>query len=307
MIKKILLFAVFLMFIFVVKSYASRNSITQCFNHLRGQSYRTAKRYGLRAVKKHSHSFHAHLCLGEAYYKLGIYPPAINSFKKAISFTNKKNRLMIVYNWIGRIYSNIGDKKNALLYYNRSLTLERKLKNVNNESANLNNKIAVTYRKKDNYQKALYYDEKSLALARTKKDKANSYGNIGTDYFDMNNYIETIKFIKKALILDENIDNHYETGEYFLKLGSAYTYINNYSKAKNYIIKGINIEKRIGNKLMIGAGHLFLGFRYLKKGNNLNNAMISFEKAYKFFKEAGANKDASSCLNIVNKIKKKLY
>ncbi|MHB1702784.1 MAG: hypothetical protein ACYCS0_01005 [bacterium] len=127
MIKKILLLSVLLiLFVFTVKSYASPYSVNQCFNHIKAQSYKTARTWGIRAVNNHPQSFYARMCLGEADNKLGLHKPALYDFKKAIPLANSKNKLMGVYGRIEGIYKNEGHLKKALhyKYEKKSLTIK---------------------------------------------------------------------------------------------------------------------------------------------------------------------------------------
>ncbi len=177
MLKKILFLSLLILLIFSVKSYASPYSVNECYDHISAQAFKTARSWGIRAVDNHPKSFYAHLCLGIADVRLGLYKPALYDFKRAIPLASDKNRLGIVYNWIGLTFTSVGDEKNALMYDFRSLKLARELNDTSAESDGINN-IASIYQNEGKYQKALHYYKKSLALSQTKKEKALSYNNI---------------------------------------------------------------------------------------------------------------------------------
>jgi len=278
-------------------------SVNQCFDHINAQSYKSARVWGIRAVKNHPQSFNAHLCLGEAGYRLGLYNPAIYDFKHAIPLANDKNRLMVVYNLIGLSFNSVGNEKDALMYDFRSLKLARELNNTSFESADISN-IAGIYVNESNYKKALHYLKKSLALKRTKKGKAITYGNIGMFYSDMNNYAKAIKYTTKALNLNESIGYYYGAAIDYLNLGSIYIYVKNYPTAKRYILKGISMEKKIGNKKWIGVGYKYLGRLYRNEGDN-KKALLYYSKAYDMFKISGNTSGMQDCLFMINKIKNK--
>ena len=301
MLKKILFLSLLILLIFSVKSYAHPYSVNECSDHLSAQAFKTARSWGIRAVDNHPQSFYAHLCLGEADVRLGLYKPALYDFKRAIPLASDKNRLGIVYNWIGLTFTSVGDEKNALMYDFRSLKLARELNNTSGESNDIGN-IAGIYKNEGKYQKALLYDKKSLALKHTKKGKAISYNNIAMDYAEMNNYSEAIKYETKALNLDESIGDYYGTAMDYLNLGLLNTLDKNYVSAKKEILKGLSMEKKIGNKEWIGVGYKYLGRLYLNKENN-NKAYIYYEKAYKMFKISGNTPEAQYCLFMINKIK----
>ena len=301
MLKKILFLSLLILLIFSVKSYAHPYSVNECFDHISAQAFKTARSWGIRAVDNHPKSFYAHLCLGVADKYLGLYKPALYDFKRAIPLANDKNRLMLVYNWIGLTFDSVGDEKDALMYDFRSLKLARELNDTSAESADISN-IASIYQNEGKYKKSLLYDKKSLALHQTKKGKAISYNNIAMVYSDMNNYPEAIRYEAKALNLNESIGDYYGTAEDYLNLGWLNTLDKNYIPAKNEIIKGLLMEKKIGNKDWIGVGYKDLGRLYRNKGNN-KKAYVYYEKAYNMFKISGDSSDAQDCLFMINKIK----
>ena len=301
MLKKILFLSLLILLIFSVKSYASPYSVNECYDHISAQAFKTARSWGIRAVDNHPKSFYAHLCLGEADRYLGLYKPALYDFKRAIPLANDKNRLMLVYSWIGSTFDSVGDEKDSLMYDFRSLKLARELNNKSIESDDINN-IAAIYKNEGKYQKALHYLKKSLSLHKTKKGKAISYNNIAMVYSDMNNYPEAIKYQTKALNLNESIGDYYGTAGSYLNLGALNTSDKNYISAKKEILKGLLMEKKIGNKDWIGVGYKYLGRLYRNKGNN-KKAYVYYEKAYNMFKISGDSSDAQDCLFMINKIK----
>ncbi|MDA8298996.1 MAG: tetratricopeptide repeat protein [Deltaproteobacteria bacterium] len=301
MLKKILFLSLLILLIFSVKSYAHPYSVNECYDHISAQAFKTARSWGIRAVDNHPKSFYAHLCLGEADRYLGLYKPALYDFKRAIPLANDKNRLMLVYSWIGSTFDSVGDEKDSLMYDFRSLKLARELNNKSIESDDINN-IAAIYKNEGKYQKALHYLKKSLSLHKTKKGKAISYNNIAMVYSDMNNYPEAIKYQTKALNLNESIGDYYGTAGSYLNLGALNTSDKNYISAKKEILKGLLMEKKIGNKDWIGVGYKYLGRLYRNKGNN-KKAYVYYEKAYNMFKISGDSSDAQDCLFMINKIK----
>ena len=301
MLKKILFLSLLILLIFSVKSYASPYSVNECYDHISAQAFKTARSWGIRAVDNHPKSFYAHMCLGEADYRLGLHKPALYYFKRAIPLANDKNRLMLVYGWIGSTFNSVGDEQDALMYDFRSLKLARELNNASNESNDINN-IASIYQNEGKYQKALLYDKKSLALCQTKKGKATSYNNIAMDYAGMKDYPKAIKYETESLNLMESIGDYYGTALSYLNLGWLNTFDKNYVPAKKEILKGLSMEKKIGNKDWIGTGYAYLARLYSNKGDN-KKAYVYYEKAYKMFRISGDASDAQYCLMMINKIK----
>jgi len=301
MFKKTLLLSLLFLLIFAVKSYAMPYSAHQCHNLLRAQSFKSAKVWGIRAVNNHPQSFFAHLCLGIANYRLGLYNHALYDFKQTIPLASDKIRLTFVYNWMGLTLNNVGNEKDALMYDFRSLKLASELNNTSGESNDTNN-IAAIYENESNYKKALHYFKKSLALRRTKKGKALVYGNIGNVYFYMKNYPKAIKYHIKALNLNESIGYYYGAAADYLNLGNSYIYVKNYPAAKRYILNGISMEKKIGNNDWIGTGYRYLGRLYRNEGDN-KKALLYYGKAYDMLKISGDASGMQDCRYMINKIK----
>jgi tetratricopeptide (TPR) repeat protein len=301
MFKKILFLSLLILLTFSVKSYAHPYSVRECYDHISAQAFKTARSWGIRAVDKHPKSFYAHMCLGESDNYLSLYKPALYDFKQAIPFANDKNRLMLVYNWLGLTFDSVGDEKDALMYDFRSLKLARGLNNIYAESGDINN-IAEIYRNEGKYQKALHYLEKSITLHKTKKEKAIGYNNIAMVEVIIDNYPEAVKYETKALNLMESIGNYYGTASFYLNLGAINIMDKNYTAAKKYIKKGLLMEKKVGNKDWIGRGYLYLGRLYRNKGNNIK-ALAYYEKAYSMFKISDDDRLAHDSLFAINKIK----
>lgn len=78
--------------------------------------------------------------------------------KKALSL----NDYASVYVYLGAVYDNLGDSKQAYAYYMKNLDVSLKLGDINEISASYNN-LGDYYRKESQPQKADEYFEKSLS------------------------------------------------------------------------------------------------------------------------------------------------
>ena len=139
----------------------------------------------------------------------------------------------------------------ALKYYNRALHIAEK----NNDSiymATSYNNIGSVYSDKGDYDKALEYLNKALAIRKAKlgeehTDVANSYFFIGVTYCNKEEYSKALKYFDKALpifLSEENKDDEMISLLYnakalsHLKLGDTV-------KAKEYVKKATEIEQRL--------------------------------------------------------------
>ncbi|MHB1680295.1 MAG: tetratricopeptide repeat protein [bacterium] len=308
MIKKIslLVLAFTFIFVFAVKAYAYDSLINQCFSRIDSQSYMSAKKLGLMAVENNPNSFNARLCLGEANENLGNYKAAISEFSFAIPAANNETRKMLVYNWIGTAYHNLGNQREAFKYDSESLTLARSVNNTSLESDDLNN-IGTIYLSKGNYAKALHYYKESLPMHVTTSGLAVTYGNIGVAYYGMGNCPEAVQYQTKALNL-LNSDKNKSSGDYYvtmvnlINLGGDFICTKNYSMAKVDITKGLLMAKKIGAKKWIATGYRYLGRLYRNEGNN-KKSLFYYRKAHNMYKAIGSSGRAQDSLIMINKIK----
>ncbi len=177
--KKLLTFTLLVFLsLLAFKNFAfAQPEVDACYNFLIARDYKRAIEAGKRAVQKYPDKPIAHYCLGRSYRMVGEFKLALEHMKRAESLTSNKKDLMHIYNQIGLIYNDIGYLDDALLYYNRSLSLARDLGNKSMQAEVLNN-IANIYEKKDELDKALGYYEESLRLQTDEKEKAITYNNI---------------------------------------------------------------------------------------------------------------------------------
>jgi tetratricopeptide (TPR) repeat protein len=280
-----LLFIIFSLFTF--KNFAfAQPEVDACYNFLDAGDYRKAVEAGKVAVQKHPDSPYAHYCLGVSYYLIGEFKLALEHLKKAESLTSDKEGLMYIYNQIGLIYDGMGYLDDALLYYNRSLSLARDLGNKSMQASILNN-IANIYEKKNELDKALSYYEESLRLTTDEKEKAITYSNIATIYAQKGDYQKAVEYYQTAIEIGERYGDYHEAYIIKLKLGVVYTKMKDYKKAEKYLSEGIEGVKKVGDKYWEAKGYKYLGWLYTDKGdkktakdyltraNNLYKSMVS--------------------------------
>jgi tetratricopeptide (TPR) repeat protein len=266
----------------------------------------SAKKLGLMAVENNPNSFNARLCLGEANENLGNYKVAISEFSFAIPSANSETRKMLVYNWIGTAYHNVGNQREALKYDSESLTLARKVNNTGLESDDLNN-IGTIYLSESNYAKALHYYKESLPMHVTTSGLAVTYGNIGAAYYGMGNCPEAVKYQVKALNLvssnkSKSSGDYYVTAVNLINLGGALICTKNYSRANINITEGLVMAKNIGAKRWIATGYRYLGRLYRNEGNN-KKSLFYYRKAHKMFRAIGSPRRAHDTLIMIHRIK----
>ncbi len=281
----------------------AQQEVDACFNFREAGDYRRAIEAGKIAVKKYPNNLHAHGCLAMSYYEIGELKLALEHMKKAESLASDKRSLMHVYNWLGLIYSGMGYLDDAILYYNRSLSLARSLGDRRGQALVLNN-MANIYEKKDELDKALSYYEESLRLKTNEKEKAITYSNIAVIYGNKSDYQKAVEYFQKAIEISERYGDYHEASIIKLNLGVIYTKMKDYEKAEKYILEGLEGVEKVGDKYWEATGYKYLGWLYEDKGDK-KTAKDYLTRAYDLFKSIGAEGDAKDVLSEIQKLEEK--
>jgi tetratricopeptide (TPR) repeat protein len=110
-------------------------------------------------------------------------------------------------NNIGNVYDALGDKQQALEFYNQSLPLWRQVGDKTGEAVTLNN-IGLVYNDLGDKQQALDFYNQSLPLRREVGDKAGeatTLNNIGGVYNDLGDFQTALKYLNQSLPLRRQV------------------------------------------------------------------------------------------------------
>ena len=285
------------------KNFAfAQPEVDACYNFRKAGDYKRSIEAGRVAVQKYPNNIDAHYCLGISYRMVGEFKLALEHMKKAESLTSNKEDLMYIYNQIGLIYDDIGYLDDALLYYNRSLSLARDLGNKSMQASVLNN-IALIYNNKGELDKALGFYEESLRLQTNEKEKASTYNNIAIIYGKKGNYQKAVEYFQKAIEIGERYGDYHGASISKLNLGDTYRRMRDYEKAEKYILEGLEGVKKVGDKYWEAIGYHYLGWLYKDKGDK-KTAKDYFTRAYDLFKSIGAERDTEIVLSNIRELEK---
>jgi len=243
-----LLFIILSLLVFKNLAYA-QPEVDACKNFYNAGDYKRAIEAGKRAIKKYPNNLKAHFCLGGSYIAIGEFKLALEHMKRAESLTSNKKDLMYIYNQIGLIYNKMGNLNDALLYYNRSLSLARDMGDRRVQASNLNN-IAWIYYAIDELDKALSYYEKSLRLQTDEKEKATTYNNIAIIYDKKGNYQKAVEYFQKAIEISERYGDYHNVSIGKLNLGDTYRKVIAHFIPPNTLY---NISSKLALKLYLNS------------------------------------------------------
>jgi serine phosphatase RsbU (regulator of sigma subunit) len=177
--------------------------------------------------------------------------------EKAISFNN-----------IGLSFKNKNFNDSAMVYYNRSLTLNNSIftggekqfrskaqKGLADNYAN----IASIFRKRRNYKDALYNYQKAQNLFESIEDNNGLGGvfqNLGTLYNEEGKQNYAMEYYLKALRIFETLGNKMKAAIVNVNIANIYTVENKSKEALQYYQNGLETFLQIGNLPNIGKCYL---------------------------------------------------
>jgi two-component system NarL family sensor kinase len=158
------------------------------------------------------------------------------------------------YNNIGIVFDVTGKYDSALINYNNSLVISKKINHTRLMANTLNN-IGLVYWNKGELDLALNYYLQSLKLfekIESKKGQANTLSNIGLIYTDFKKYNEALEYHFKSLKIREQMADSYGIGVSQSNIGMTYGYLQEIKKALEYLEKALETKQR--NNDLYGQG-----------------------------------------------------
>lgn len=248
-------------------------------------SYRNAEQAGYTrgmaiAIKQEGNVF-----ARKAQYNLAIerYMKALNLFEQIKS----DDGILSTYNNIGGIYATLLKRKDALVYFRKSLTLAKKTSNFK-EIGNACNTIATIYLRKDTTSiRNEFYNLDSgtiyLKQASTFFRKANyqlgiaqCYHNLALVYYENGRFKDALIQSDSALSIAKEIDDKYELINNHVTIGQCHAKMGNYDESmKNmYTALDIALEAKLNESRLAVYDWI----------SQINAKFFKFDLAYSYLK-----------------------
>ncbi|CAF3851906.1 unnamed protein product [Rotaria sp. Silwood1] len=221
--------------------------------------------------------------LAEKYYQLALQDPKI--------FNNLEN-VGGVYNNLGLIYDEVGEREKALEHFEKSLRITLKCKAATDLAlAPIYNNIASTYFAQGNLEKALFNFNQALdiemkALVPDNREIALCCNNIGQVYFAQKNYSKAFLWYAKCLEIQLKLlpKNHPHIATTYGNLAALFYARSEYDRAVRYFNKTLEIQV-----ISLPAHHPWLATTYdnlawaLYKDGKLKEALECMNKALEIY------------------------
>lgn len=147
-------------------------------------------------------------------------------------------------------YTQLGDAKQTIKYFEKSLKIQEELNDKVGIARSLSN-LAFIYDKQGDIPKALEYNHKSLKIKESIGDKdgiSNSFNNMGTIYVMQNELDKALTYFNKAYKIQKEINNRNGMPQTLSNIGFIYLQKGDTAVALKYYTNGLNIANEINDK-----------------------------------------------------------
>ncbi len=239
------------------------------------------------------------------YYSINT-DSAIKYAEKTIKFSKKlkfNNGLSDGYGWLGYLFNINGKIQDAILNYNKRLTINIKQNDYKALAITYNN-LGFIYENQGIINKAIEFYNKSLSIKEKhnlKSGIANSYNNIAYLYHKQKNYNKALEYYNKALTISETLNNKILKARILNNIGNLYESKNQTDTAIKFYNKSLNLEKINKNNKGIATEYNNLGFIYKQK-QQYKKALDFFEKSLEIRKKLNDKKGIAISLNNIGNL-----
>ncbi|MCZ4319020.1 tetratricopeptide repeat protein [Aequorivita viscosa] len=209
---------------------------------------------------------------GNSHRLAGDLNAALNAFFKSTQASIKANYLEgegSTYTAIADTYSEIGNSKNAEIYYAKAIQILRQTNDSIALATTLLN-AGDEYFNSEKYALALQYFEESGLIfkkANYKIGTAYNLGNVGMVYAEQGKDSLAKTYINDAIAVLEELEDYYAISEYLTYMSDIYMKQKNSATALTYAQRSYNLALKYGLKKQISESSLKLSELYEQHKN----------------------------------------
>lgn len=231
-----------------------------------------------------------HLKIANLYLKSNTDSAFVNLSKALVLAKNAgdQSKIAQTLNRIGYYHEKLGNFKDAIDSYNRSLSIFEKL-NKKNKMANIYDALGYNYSKLYSEDRAIEYYLKSLSLNKEISNQegiASNYTNIGNLYYEEENHELAEKYFWDALLIYKKLKNKYGISSTYTNIANVLDDSGEVAEGLEYYKKSIAIEKELGDQYGIAINYNNIGDSYINL-KQYAEAKQYFDKAMKIADSLG--------------------
>lgn len=202
----------------------------------------------------------------------GGFDQALKCFNLALQILQNQNfpaKMILIYQNIGNVYSDMGKNDEALNFYNKALDLARK-NGFKKEIAISLNLIGNVYQFLGDYTQALRLYKEALQINISLNEKhgiiknyiniGNTHGYQGSKQVELSSYQSALSIasqLKEPELISKCLNN---LSVYFFSQG-------NYPESLSYLLRALKINENSGDKQLMAENYQNLGLIYFYQEN----------------------------------------
>jgi CHAT domain-containing protein/Tfp pilus assembly protein PilF len=177
---------------------------------------------------------------------------AIEEYKAALDIDKeiRPTSAASVLNNIGMVYSDLGEKKKALEFYEQALPIWRAFVDRTGEATTISN-IGVMYSDLGEKKKALDYYEQALPIWRAivdRRGEAVTLNNLGQAYSDLGEKKKALDYYEQALPVLRAVGDRADEATTLANIGTVYSDLGEKRKALEYFEQALPIRRAVGDR-----------------------------------------------------------
>lgn len=240
--------------------------------------------------------------LTDLYFQMYKHERAIETIKQVIYAVETPPSLLVSScTLLGNIHSALNNPGEAYTYYQKALD-SIDINTTDDIKAELYFKYALANDDKNDEEKAFEYYNKCVALKIQTPYKALAYANMGSCYFDSENYTDARDCFFKAYKIEKsnnNFDGIYYSATYLAKICKKI----NPKKVLDFLLEAKQCAEFINEDFYILESSLALGDYYYNDLGKIDQALIEYFKARKIAESLGDFIDLKKIENRINDMK----
>jgi CHAT domain-containing protein/Tfp pilus assembly protein PilF len=214
--------------------------------------------------------------------------PACKELLSKFQAAGDRHGQAITLSIIGSIYSEIGDRKQALEYYERSLPIRRELGDRKAEAVMLNN-IGLAYSELGEESKAMEYYLQALVIRRQVGDRrgeAVTLNNLGLAYSRFGEEQKALDYYQQALPIRREVGDRSGEASSLAGIGRIYKDLGQKRKALSFALQALSIWTTLGDRHHEATALNNVGVLYSHLGQK-KKALEVYERALVLRLEVG--------------------
>ncbi|MEG3435778.1 tetratricopeptide repeat protein [Pannus brasiliensis CCIBt3594] len=244
----------------------------------------------------------------QGYYQTQVdyYQQLVEVYTRQDDKTNWKYPASLID--LGNAYLSLGQYREAIEFYQRSLDIFRESGNRRGE-ANSCMGLGNAYRSLGQYREAIEFYQRSLDIFRESGDRrgeASSYMGLGNAYRSLGQYREAIEYHQRSLAIFRKFGDRWGEASSYGNLGNAYHFLGQYREAIEFHQQSLAIVREIGDRWGEASVWFNLGITFSKLDSK-SEARDAYLRSRELYQAMGLDEYVQRCDHEIQGLKKRKF